>query len=135
MMIPLLRVASSSHPTMGAWIEIYPYRHPVPKRKRRTPRWVRGLKSSFSFLYTLRHGSHPTMGAWIEIKVCIDCFKRITGRTPRWVRGLKCRCFIHFHFIYRRTPRWVRGLKYKLDYNRRPCYQSHPTMGAWIEIL
>ena len=36
----------------------------------------------------------------------------------------------------RRTPRWVRGLKY--DDTRTDLAEalgSHPTMGAWIEIL
>ena len=34
---------------------------------RRTPRWVRGLKSSGAKLGTVNSMSHPTMGAWIEI--------------------------------------------------------------------
>ena len=36
---------------------------------------------------------------------------------------------------YRRTPRWVRGLKYSVSIRDRSVSLSHPTMGAWIEIV
>ena len=59
-----------------------------------------------------------------------------TRRTPRWVRGLKYQ-WKHEHIqpLAGRTPRWVRGLKYEKSklLQRKP--RSHPTMGAWIEIL
>ena len=34
----------TSHPTMGAWIEIILIEQIIGGDKRRTPRWVRGLK-------------------------------------------------------------------------------------------
>ena len=79
-----------SHPTMGAWIEMIILRGKKQLKKRRTPRWVRGLKyCRFVACFINSIGSHPTMGAWIEI-----CWKKRTAyqkrsRTPRWVRGLK----------------------------------------------
>ena len=103
--------------------------------------------------------SHPTMGAWIEIfdiflcppnlfnvaphdgcvdwncvplwYICIFC-----GRTPRWVRGLKfCLHFLSVVLPHCRTPRWVRGLKLTVCVIISLWNMSHPTMGAWIEIL
>ena len=56
-----------SHPTMGAWIEINPLAGIMICKKCRTPRWVRGLKSLALMLVPLFILSHPTMGAWIEI--------------------------------------------------------------------
>ena len=60
-------LATVSHPTMGAWIEILKCRGASGLLDGRTPRWVRGLKSD--------HGIRGT--------------KKMYGRTPRWVRGLK----------------------------------------------
>ena len=57
------------------------------------------------------------------------------SRTPRWVRGLKF--FNISHAIsprLGRTPRWVRGLKLIIMIELCQAPQSHPTMGAWIEI-
>ena len=54
------------------------------------------------------------MGAWIEIfpiNNINDCC--CTSRTPRWVRGLK-----------------LKTLNYQSQ-----TIMSHPTMGAWIEIV
>ena len=34
-----------------------------------------------------------------------------------------------------RTPHGVRGLKYSCHYNHLVKIMSHPTRGAWIEIL
>ena len=56
-----------SHPTMGAWIEIFICLMYSLGLKRRTPRWVRGLKYD-----------------WNKLKI-----KYNECRTPRWVRGLK----------------------------------------------
>ena len=80
----------------------------------RTPRWVRGLKS------------------WTK-----PLFSFLISRTPRWVRGLK---FWLIQMIYPlfscRTPRWVRGLKFKKGgWLMATELGSHPTMGAWIEIV
>ena len=125
-----------SHPTMGAWIEIYGITFYICMYYGRTPRWVRGLKLSLACLHCICTTSHPTMGAWIEILIVrldfssdFDCrtprwvrglkFSRRRlknwrkGRTPRWVRGLKFLWDIFCYFLMcRRTPRWVRGLKY-----------------------
>ena len=54
------------------------------------------------------------MGAWIEIFVTKELdYCIIPSRTPRWVRGLKLTHCIEYAF----------------------SIMSHPTMGAWIEIL
>ena len=34
-----------------------------------------------------------------------------------------------------RTPRWVRGLKLNVGNPNVLAMASHPTMGAWIEII
>ena len=52
------------------------------------------------------------MGAWIEMSENDALRSQISSRTPRWVRGLKSGP----HFLDIKTM------------------QSHPTMGAWIEI-
>ena len=39
-----MRNLPTSHPTMGAWIEISEFYQSHIRRARRTPRWVRGLK-------------------------------------------------------------------------------------------
>ena len=63
----LIFINSPSHPTMGAWIEINRQVVICGDDARRTPRWVRGLKSILSDFYISVVKSHPTMGAWIEI--------------------------------------------------------------------
>ena len=123
-----------SHPTMGAWIEIYMLdivqylsisrtprwvrglkfwiRWRRRKSKRRTPRWVRGLKYVTVLLFQLLVKSHPTMGAWIEIKSVKVIMLSNASRTPRRVRGLKWDLLFRNKLSNRcRTPRWVRGLK------------------------
>ena len=52
---------------MGAWIEILTITCNARPRRCRTPRWVRGLKSSDLEGLNKYVVSHPTMGAWIEI--------------------------------------------------------------------
>ena len=52
---------------MGAWIEINIYNSYYLTINRRTPRWVRGLKSVLVIIELAKIQSHPTMGAWIEI--------------------------------------------------------------------
>ena len=59
----------------------------------------------------------------------------LQGRTPRWVRGLKLLFEAISNFLRRRTPRWVRGLKYIFPLRKGCFVSSHPTMGAWIEIM
>ena len=102
---------TKSHPTMGAWIEIFttsavilltsvaPHDGCVDwnllvtglpqKTASRTPRWVRGLKSFKLVNPSPWILSHPTMGAWIEIFVLLVLLNLLNSRTPRWVRGLK----------------------------------------------
>ena len=55
-------------------------------------------------------------------------------RTPRWVRGLKFLSADIYIYLLRRTPRWVRGLKSIESIEENIPLESHPTMGAWIEI-
>ena len=103
---------NSSHPTMGAWIEIFLMPPAISAIRCRTPRWVRGLKSSEQ-MKGMRQG------------LC---------RTPRWVRGLKYISSEEEEAVVSRTPRWVRGLKYRGLIQHLSVILSHPTMGAWIEI-
>ena len=78
---------------MGAWIEIVNQTSKRTNHLRRTPRWVRGLKSFCHFVMSpLSLLSHPTMGAWIEIIDTNDSRNIVQSRTPRWVRGLKFLC-------------------------------------------
>ena len=55
----------------------------------RTPRGVRGLKSSIAYRDDLDAMSHPSRGAWIEIFNLSRAPACAPGRTPRGVRGLK----------------------------------------------
>ena len=131
----VLQAPLESHPTMGAWIEILinssslifltvaPHDgcvdwnnillHLRRTHKRRTPRWVRGLKFNINVaIHNAMAMSHPTMGAWIEI----------------------CDGTLTYDDGVRRTPRWVRGLKSVFGVHTATAFWSHPTMGAWIEI-
>ena len=98
---------------MGAWIEMTPPSMKVSLAWSRTPRWVRGLKFDCSYEYLTHLPVAPHDG-------CVD-WNRETWRlyVPR----------------YCRTPRWVRGLKFFRDEWYRYRSSSHPTMGAWIEIV
>ena len=120
---------------MGAWIEIFIASSTSSISPSRTPRWVRGLKFCKCITIKINVMSHPTMGAWIEIQE-VQCRRKISQRrTPRWVRGLKSYNSCTFQNLQRRTPRWVRGLKLVIDDLGIERNTSHPTMGAWIEIL
>ena len=68
---PVHRISAASvwsHPTRGAWIEIFVgggWKHGRPCR---TLPGVRGLKYNLPFDAGMPEGaSHPTRGAWIEI--------------------------------------------------------------------
>ena len=101
-----------SHPTRGAWIEILKSKSKKINRISRTPRGVRGLKFALSEQCGALFRSHPTRGAWIEINQSGGNMPPCRSRTPRGVRGLKC-----------------------LSYScHRAVPESHPTRGAWIEI-
>ena len=91
------RMANTSHPSRGAWIEIIPegiardaktgrtphgvrglkYLDAIPSDETtgRTPHGVRGLKLTINGNATTALKSHPSRGAWIEIKVRIMLFK------------------------------------------------------------
>ena len=56
-------------------------------------------------------------------------------RTPHGVRGLKYRRGRPGQLVEGRTPHGVRGLKYSNPSASALSYSSHPTRGAWIEIL
>ena len=51
------------------------------------------------------------------------------------MRGLKLSIPSPSPATYGRTPRWVRGLKSIKVNKKTERDMSHPTMGAWIEIL
>ena len=124
-----------SHPTMGAWIEIY------LQRLTFVLTWVaphdgcvdwnsKGICTSIGYFL-----SHPTMGAWIEIQVvCKTCTRLVVAPHDGCV-DWNTNLFLWFIQGWCRTPRWVRGLKslYLISLFKRS--KSHPTMGAWIEIV
>ena len=57
----------ASHPSRGAWIEIFVALHTNSKEDGRTPHGVRGLKSRAVHPGVAIYLSHPSRGAWIEI--------------------------------------------------------------------
>ena len=124
----------ASHPTMGAWIEIFNL-YTFNNATLVAPHdgcvdW----NPVFIDCHNIHHLSHPTMGAWIEIEVKRYIWYKGKGRTPRWVRGLKSCSHSQKNPGPRRTPRWVRGLKSWCTSPADHTPWSHPTMGAWIEI-
>ena len=56
-----------SHPSRGAWIEIFSSASSRALTSGRTPHGVRGLKSLGVVDAALLLASHPSRGAWIEI--------------------------------------------------------------------
>ena len=63
-------------------------------------------------------------------------FGKVCCRTPRGVRGLKyLRTLLFAHSTWSRTPRGVRGLKFLGPRVQVGHLLSHPSRGAWIEIL
>ena len=133
----LLRGRAASHPTRGAWIEICWMTNATGRRPSHPTRgaWIEMCPPP----RTPRRwcpASHPTRGAWIEIR---DSYLRLaTGfcRTPHGVRGLKC-CGVPVSWMpsVSRTPHGVRGLKSYTMTSMSISRSSHPTRGAWIEIL
>ena len=128
------RMASGSHPSRGAWIEM-------------------GVVLGAILLVLL---SHPSRGAWIEIGLQVLPKMLAWCRTPHGVRGLKSALYVKEVIQIGRTPHGVRGLKSNANYNKRERtgrtphgvrglkyaiaifipvrYASHPSRGAWIEI-
>ena len=60
--------AAKSHPSRGAWIEIYVCFFTDRHTHGRTPRGVRGLKLDLYDYLGDKDMSHPSRGAWIEIR-------------------------------------------------------------------
>ena len=109
--IAITRNINSSHPTMGAWIE---------------------MKSMFNMTDTAM--SHPTMGAWIEISFSILLYPVSIVAPHDGCVDWNFSFMIDSFHVFGRTPRWVRGLKYWMMLMIHTATLSHPTMGAWIEI-
>ena len=62
-------------------------------------------------------------------------FLLVSRRTPHGVRGLKFGDGVGRHDDAGRTPHGVRGLKFQLFADQQLIYRSHPSRGAWIEML
>ena len=75
------------------------------------------------------------MGAWIEI--CIGYTKDLSevSRTPRWVRGLKLSIPTNLSLLLRSHPTMGAWIEILNGCRKYDGLLSHPTMGAWIEIL
>ena len=74
------------------------------------------------------------MGAWIEINPTFNVEYEDSSRTPRWVRGLKSFLHIDVHRYLQSHPTmgaWIEIAENAIFITR---VVSHPTMGAWIEI-
>ena len=105
-------------------------------RYRRTPRGVRGLKSTLDTgLATSTVPSHPSRGAWIEI-LLIRILRYLPASHPSrgaWIEilGITGVAVI----TVSRTPRGVRGLKLEAGEELPAGRMSHPSRGAWIEIV
>ena len=106
------RVYTSSHPSRGAWIEIF------------------GWGCCRRCLW-----SHPSRGAWIEITLLGCGSSMVVWSHPS--RGAWIEIFlevISWHYMASRTPHGVRGLKYTDTFPTIVRQRSHPSRGAWIEI-
>ena len=103
----------ASHPSRGAWIEIIIRKH-FPTRC---------------------ISSHPSRGAWIEIIWKWAVYVQWASRTPHGVRGLKWQGEVRHQDRRRRTPHGVRGLKLLYVALCAAKMVSHPSRGAWIEIV
>ena len=125
-----------SHPTMGAWIEIYSPWQPCSAYIGRTPRWVRGLKSIGELSKILGQNVAPHDGCVDWNNAFAVIIIRELCRTPRWVRGLKSLDRVIRHYDVNVAPHdgcvdW--NSHFHIEINA--MITSHPTMGAWIEIL
>ena len=102
-----------SHPSRGAWIEM-----------------------PCTCGYCASSRSHPSRGAWIEIPMVGWPPMPPLRRTPHGVRGLKsCAPAGTSGSTPGRTPHGVRGLKCLVLQEGTRCGKSHPSRGAWIEII
>ena len=101
-----------SHPTMGAWIEIWLIKPKSANLSSRTPRWVRGLKYHKIELNLTNVNVAPHDG-------CVD-----------W----------NISLMFKGHSNIVAPHDGCVDWNSdwfKSCiinFKSHPTMGAWIEI-
>ena len=60
---------------------------------------------------------------------------KLLRRTPHGVRGLKLSESFGVDMGAGRTPHGVRGLKSATPIQRVAVHASHPSRGAWIEII
>ena len=147
-----------SHPSRGAWIEIWFVCRRGMQTCGRTPHGVRGLKLEVPAGQQTAGVSHPSRGAWIEICVSLlvlvpsakshpsrGAWIEITRRTgsPLPSRSHPSRgAWIEIGvpggsgtLTRCRTPHGVRGLKYPVLCFFIGVPVSHPSRGAWIEMF
>ena len=74
------------------------------------------------------------MGAWIEISGMTIELSARGGRTPRWVRGLKLPLLNHLILLILSHPTMGAWIEILFNEWAKHYVVSHPTMGAWIEI-
>ena len=96
---------------------------------------MRGLKSGETAPDYHAVTSHPSRGAWIEMDFPATQLASGQGRTPHGVRGLKFLSAKYDGGAHGRTPHGVRGLKWQIVQRGRVRAASHPSRGAWIEIV
>ena len=129
------RVYTSSHPSRGAWIEIFGW------GCCRRCLWSHPSRGAWIEITLLGCGSsmvvwsHPSRGAWIEIYLDYGRCPRCGRSHPS--RGAWIEIFlevISWHYMASRTPHGVRGLKYTDTFPTIVRQRSHPSRGAWIEI-
>ena len=100
----------------------------------RTPRGVRGLKSSCGAIHLVPPPSHPSRGAWIEIQLKTKAGMSYLRRTPRGVRGLKSPSPAAHPRPSRSHPSRGAWIEINIDGVCLLDGGSHPSRGAWIEI-
>ena len=154
--IKKLVINNLSHPTMGAWIEIYlqiekeEYENVAPHDG--CVDWNRINVICIDSCDNV--APHDGCVDWNQLALSSQAFP-LQSRTPRWVRGLK---FSHWHLIrqffivaphdgcvdwnlclhlqnqkeIRRTPRWVRGLKFVLPILLKSYLRRTP---RWVRGL
>ena len=123
-----------SHPSRGAWIEMGLSLTRQQRTQRRTPRGVRGLKSSCGAIHLVPPPSHPSRGAWIEIQLKTKAGMSYLRRTPRGVRGLKSPSPAAHPRPSRSHPSRGAWIEINIDGVCLLDGGSHPSRGAWIEI-
>ena len=101
----------------------------------RTPHGVRGLKLLVDDGRGVQvHGRTPHGVRGLK-SLLPARFPGQTSRTPHGVRGLKSANPTSRNLPASRTPHGVRGLKLYIGTAGFPHTRSHPSRGAWIEIV